>query len=96
MNGSLVRTLLQIARNDLGAPILVILIIGMLVIPLPSIALDFLFTFNISPVSDRPAGRGLHPATVEFLIISDRSAYCDDVAPRAERCIHPGDACRRA
>ncbi|MFT5446399.1 MAG: flagellar biosynthesis protein FlhA [Gammaproteobacteria bacterium] len=48
MNGSLTRTLLQVARNDLGAPILVILIIGMLVIPLPSMALDLLFTFNIS------------------------------------------------
>ncbi|MFT5173474.1 MAG: flagellar biosynthesis protein FlhA, partial [Gammaproteobacteria bacterium] len=48
MNGSFTSTLLQVARNDLGAPILVILIIGMLVIPLPSIALDLLFTFNIS------------------------------------------------
>ena len=36
------------ARADLGAPILVLMIIGMLVLPLPPLALDVLFTFNIS------------------------------------------------
>ncbi len=42
------RGLLAAARNDLGAPILVILVLGMLVLPLPPLALDVLFTFNIS------------------------------------------------
>jgi len=45
---ALSRSLLAAARNDLGAPILVLLVLGMLVLPLPPIALDVLFTFNIS------------------------------------------------
>ena len=48
MNSAFTRSLLAAARNDLGAPILVLLIIGMLVLPLPPMALDVLFTFNIS------------------------------------------------
>ena len=35
-------------RAALGAPVLVILMLGMMVIPLPAFALDMLFTFNIS------------------------------------------------
>ena len=42
------RSLLALVRNDLGAPVLVLLVLGMLVLPLPPIALDVLFTFNIS------------------------------------------------
>ena len=34
--------------SGLGIPFLVLIIIGMLVIPLPPYALDFLFTFNIA------------------------------------------------
>ena len=36
------------ARNGLGAPILVLVMLSMLVLPLPPIALDLLFTFNIA------------------------------------------------
>jgi flagellar biosynthesis protein FlhA len=35
-------------RAALGAPVLVILMLGMMVVPLPAFALDMLFTFNIS------------------------------------------------
>jgi flagellar biosynthesis protein FlhA len=35
-------------RAALGAPVLVILMLGMMVIPLPALALDMLFTFNIA------------------------------------------------
>jgi len=47
-NAGISHTLLAAARNGLGAPVLVILILGMLVLPLPPLALDALFTFNIS------------------------------------------------
>ena len=47
-SGAISRSLLAAARNDLGAPILVLLVLGMLVLPLPPLALDVLFTFNIS------------------------------------------------
>lgn len=35
-------------RNGLGAPILVVMLLAMLVVPLPTIALDVFFTFNIA------------------------------------------------
>ncbi len=35
-------------KGVLGAPILVIMMLGMMIIPLPALALDMLFTFNIS------------------------------------------------
>ncbi len=38
----------EMAKNGLGAPILVIIVLAMVVVPLPPIALDILFTFNIS------------------------------------------------
>ncbi|RME34586.1 MAG: flagellar biosynthesis protein FlhA [Gammaproteobacteria bacterium] len=37
-----------IGRNGLGAPILLLLMMSMMVLPLPPFALDMLFTFNIS------------------------------------------------
>ena len=49
MNGTdLLNTLRQLTRNGLGAPILMILMLAMMVVPLPPIALDMLFTFNIA------------------------------------------------
>ncbi len=38
----------DLARSGLGAPILLILMLAMVVLPLPPIALDLLFTFNIA------------------------------------------------
>lgn len=38
----------DLGRNGLGVPLLVVTMLGMMVIPLPAIALDMLFTFNIS------------------------------------------------
>ncbi len=35
-------------RNDLGAPLLLLMVLGMLFLPIPTLALDILFTFNIS------------------------------------------------
>jgi flagellar biosynthesis protein FlhA len=35
-------------KGALGAPVLVIMMLGMMVVPLPAIALDMLFTFNIA------------------------------------------------
>jgi flagellar biosynthesis protein FlhA len=49
MNGeNLLNTLREMTRNGLGAPLLLILMLGMLVVPLPPLALDMLFTFNIA------------------------------------------------
>ncbi|MGB5145950.1 MAG: flagellar biosynthesis protein FlhA [Porticoccaceae bacterium] len=41
------QTLQQLLRRGLGAPLLLIMILAMLVVPLPPIILDLLFTFNI-------------------------------------------------
>ncbi len=46
--GTLFTATRDLARNGLGAPILLILMLAMVVLPLPPIALDLLFTFNIS------------------------------------------------
>lgn len=49
MNGTdLLKTLRQLTRNGLGAPLLMILMLAMMVVPLPPLALDLLFTFNIA------------------------------------------------
>ncbi|MFN2308650.1 MAG: flagellar biosynthesis protein FlhA [Gammaproteobacteria bacterium] len=49
MNGdTLLNTLRELARNGLGAPLLLVLMLSMLVVPLPPLALDLLFTFNIA------------------------------------------------
>lgn len=45
---SLLLTIAQLSRNGLGAPLLVVTLLGMLVLPLPPIGLDIFFTFNIS------------------------------------------------
>jgi|TARA_R110002096_G_scaffold268308_16_gene462114 flagellar biosynthesis protein FlhA len=42
------KLLLDFARNGLGAPILIMVILAMLVLPLPPFMLDLLFTFNIA------------------------------------------------
>ncbi len=38
----------ELARNGLGAPVLLVMMLAMMVIPLPPLALDMLFTFNIA------------------------------------------------
>ena len=43
--GAMISTVL---RNDLGAPLMLLLVLGMLFLPIPTLALDVLFTFNIS------------------------------------------------
>ncbi|MEH6504246.1 MAG: flagellar biosynthesis protein FlhA [Cycloclasticus sp.] len=42
------KLLLDFARNGLGAPILIMVMLAMLVLPLPPFMLDLLFTFNIA------------------------------------------------
>ena len=41
-------TLAEMARNGLVAPIIVVVLLGMLMVPMPLIGLDLLFTFNIA------------------------------------------------
>ena len=49
MNGKdLMLTLRELSRNGLGAPMLLVAMLAMMVVPLPPIALDMLFTFNIA------------------------------------------------
>ena len=38
----------EISRNGLGAPILLVMMLAMVIIPMPPFALDMLFTFNIT------------------------------------------------
>ncbi len=42
------QTLKRIAGSGLGAPVLVVAMLGMMILPMPPIALDLLFTFNIA------------------------------------------------
>ncbi len=49
MNASAIgKTLAEMGRNGLIAPILVVVMLGMMIVPLPPLALDLLFTFNIA------------------------------------------------
>ena len=49
MNGKdLLLTVREMSRNGLGAPMLLVAMLAMMVVPLPPIALDMLFTFNIA------------------------------------------------
>ncbi len=43
-----IATLSEFARNGLGVPLLVMVVLAMMVLPLPAFLLDVLFTFNIS------------------------------------------------
>src|SRR5208283_1373648 len=43
-----IATLGEFARNGLGVPLLVMVVLAMMVLPLPAFLLDVLFTFNIS------------------------------------------------
>ena len=42
------QTVQALMRNGLGAPVLLVLMLAMMIVPLPPLALDMLFTFNIS------------------------------------------------
>ena len=48
MNGTQAATLPRPLAAQLAAPLLIILILAMMVLPLPPFALDLLFTFNIA------------------------------------------------
>jgi len=49
MNGrGILNMMSEFARNGLGVPIMVLVILAMMVLPLPAFLLDVLFTFNIS------------------------------------------------
>src|SRR5271156_483615 len=49
MNGrGILNVMSEFARNGLGVPIMVMVILAMMVLPLPPFLLDVLFTFNIS------------------------------------------------
>ena len=43
-----VATFGEFARNGLGVPLLVMVVLAMMVLPLPAFLLDIFFTFNIS------------------------------------------------
>ena len=45
---AIILNLRDIGRNGLGAPLLLVMMLAMIIIPLPPIALDMFFTFNIT------------------------------------------------
>jgi len=45
---SLTRIFSEMSRNGLGAPILVLIMLSMMILPIPPLGLDLLFTFNIA------------------------------------------------
>ncbi|HMK87085.1 MAG TPA: FHIPEP family type III secretion protein, partial [Steroidobacteraceae bacterium] len=48
MSGRLLAIVAEFARNGLGVPVFVMVVLAMMVLPLPAFLLDVLFTFNIS------------------------------------------------
>lgn len=44
----IIKLLMDFAKNGMGAPILIVIMLSMLILPLPPFALDLLFTFNIA------------------------------------------------
>jgi flagellar biosynthesis protein FlhA len=47
-NGNPMMSLVRMVRGGLGAPVLLLAVLAMIVVPLPPMALDVLFTFNIA------------------------------------------------
>ena len=47
MNTSFFQTIRGFSTKGLGAPFIIMLMLGMVILPLPPMALDLLFTFNI-------------------------------------------------
>ncbi len=72
-NSSATLTLSTLGRSSLGAPILLVMMLAMMVLPLPPILLDVFFTFNISLAlivllvviySGRPLDFGVFPTVL--------------------------------
>jgi len=54
-----VATFGEFARNGLGVPLLVMVVLAMMVLPLPAFLLDIFFTFNISDAQSSRIGNVL-------------------------------------
>jgi len=47
-NGNILETVQRVIKSGLGAPILILVMLSMLILPMPPFLLDLLFTFNIA------------------------------------------------
>ena len=82
--------------QQMAAPLLIIMILAMMVLPLPPIALDLLFTFNIA-MSMLVMLVALYVfEAAGLLAVPHRPAADDAVAPVAQRRIHARGADARA
>ena len=76
-------------------PVGVLAVLAMVVLPLPPIALDVLFTFNIALSIVIVMAVFYVSRPIEFGVFPDRTAARDVAAPRAERRLHPRRAAAR-
>ena len=85
----------QMARRGIGAPVAMLLVLAMLMLPLPPFMLDLLFTFNIalSLVILLAVVYVMRP--LEFAAFPDRGAGCHPAPPGAEHRFHPRGAAAR-
>ena len=72
----------EFARNGLGVPVLVMVILAMMVLPLPAFLLDVLFTFNISLSLMVLLGGDLRAPRARVRELPDGAARRDAAAPR--------------
>ena len=69
--------------QGLGAPIIVIMMLAMVVIPLPPMALDMLFTFNISLAKMSSSGVALLTVLADDAVV--RQTGCSVFASRQKK-----------
>jgi hypothetical protein len=79
-------------RTCLGAPIFIVMVLAMMVLPLPPSLLDVFFTFNIAMalMVMMVAAYMLRP--LDFAAFPGRAAADHAAAAVAERGLHPGGA----
>ena len=79
----------------LAGPILICMILGMMILPLPAFLLDLLFTFNIALSVMVLLRQHVHAEAARLRRLPDRAAVHDAAAPVAERRIDARRAARR-
>jgi hypothetical protein len=80
----------------MAAPVFIVMMLAMMILPLPALLLDLLFTFNIARGSGGAAGLGLHGQAARVRGVPERAAGDDAAAAVAERRLDPRGAAARS
>ncbi len=81
--------------RSLGAPLFIVMVLAMMVLPLPPWMLDLLFTFNIAMALIVVMVASQHGAAAGLCRLPGGAAGHHAAAPVAERGLHPGGAAGR-